>query len=113
MYCHNCESNPCTCQREHFAHPETVVRSTYQPVQDGITKEEFGINLYETIKIIGGILGIDQQRAAAIHKHQKAKQDDLLKRRQGLQVSLAQSMPTLTPQELSQVLEKYPWVVGV
>lgn len=28
-----------------------------------MTKEEFGINLFETIKTIGGILGIDQQRA--------------------------------------------------
>ena len=33
-----------------------------------MTKDEFGLNLFETIKTISGIKAIDQQRANAIHK---------------------------------------------
>lgn len=112
MYCHNCESNPCSCQREKLAHPATVTRSTYQPLHDGITKEEFGINLYETIKTIGGILGIDQQRASAIHKNQQKVGKDLSTRRHTLQRTLATQLPLLTDAEMNQILARYPWVVG-
>jgi 2-C-methyl-D-erythritol 4-phosphate cytidylyltransferase len=89
-----------------------MVRATYQPQPHGITKEEFGVNLYETIKTIGGILGIDRQRAAVIHGGQGYKLADLNTRRQALQRTLAQQLQTLTDAEMAQVLEKYPWVVA-
>jgi hypothetical protein len=78
----------------------------------GCTKEEFGLKLYETIKTIGGLLGVEQQRAAAIHYEHPEKMPDLMKRRKALQVTLAAQLQTLTNHELDQVLAKYPWVVG-
>lgn len=77
-----------------------------------LTREEFGLNLFATVCTIGGIMGIDAQRAAAIHRNDHKKSDDLMKRRQALQVTLAAQLPTLTNHEVEQVLAKYPWVVG-
>jgi hypothetical protein len=78
---------------------------------DGITKEEFGLNLYEVIKTIGGIMGLEQQRAAAIHYGKGHEIQNLLKRRTQLQKTLAVQLPTLNNDEMAQVLQKYPWVV--
>lgn len=77
-----------------------------------ITKEEFGVNLYETIHTIGGILGIDQQRANAIHKGEGFKVQELMTRRKALQVTMAKQLPALNDEEMAQLLHKYPWVVG-
>ena len=88
------------------------VRSTYEPRQPGITKEEFGANLYATIQTIGGLLGIEQQRAAAIHQGQGFKVKALLERRKDLQAALTTQLPLLTNDETAQILARYPWVTG-
>lgn len=75
------------------------------------TKEEFGVALYDTIKTIGGIIGIDQQRASAIHKGEEDTLQDLNARRHALKVALAAQLPTLTDAEMSGTLARYPWVV--
>ncbi len=84
----------------------------YQPLHAGqyITKEQFGVNLYDGIKLIGGIQGLDQQRAQAIHKGEGYKVQDLLTRRKELQKTLAGQLPQLTNDEMDQILERYPWV---
>lgn len=74
----------------------------------GITQEEFGLNA--VIQTIGGLLGLEQQRATAIHQGTGYKVQGLLARRKDLQAILAKQLPLLTEQELSQVLAKYPWV---
>lgn len=74
------------------------------------TKEEFGLNLYETIKTIGSLLAIDEHRAVAIHRGEP--QTDLLGQRRKLQGVLAQQLPVLTDNEMAQVLDKYPFVTG-
>ena len=78
----------------------------------GITKEEFGLNLYEAIKTIGGILAVDQHRANAIHRGEGYQVQALMVRRKALQVTLAQQLPTLNDSEMGQVLAKYPFVTG-
>jgi hypothetical protein len=78
----------------------------------GITKEEFGLNLYDTITTIGGIMGLDQQRAAAIHRNETRTSHALLARRRALQATLAQQLPTLNDHEMAKVLDKYPWITG-
>ena len=77
---------------------------------EGITKEEFGLNLYNTINTIGGLMAIDEHRAVAIHRGED--QASLLGRRKALQVTLASQLPTLTDGEMAQVLNKYPWITG-
>jgi hypothetical protein len=85
----------------------------YEPLQAGpcITKEEFGLTLYATITTIGGIMGLDRQRAAAIHQGHGYHVQELLTRRRALQVTLASQLPQLADLEMDQILERYPWVV--
>ena len=77
-----------------------------------MTKDEFGSNLFETIKTIGGILGIDQQRANAIHKHEGVKVQELMTRRKALQAELVNQLKALTNDEMDQLLARYPYVTG-
>jgi hypothetical protein len=112
MYCNTCDSHPCICKNSPRNGPISPVRETYQPIPYGITKDQFGAYLYGCIETIGGILGVDQQRANAIHRSEGFKMQSLLARRKALQVTLAQQLPTLSNDEMDQVLEKYPWVVG-
>lgn len=116
MFCNLCESNPCTCAPMKSRDPRAELPpvQSYVPINEGqyMTKEEFGLNLYETIKTIGGIMGIDRQRAASIHKHEGFKVQGLNTRRHGLQQTLAKQLPLLTDDEMKQVLARYPWVVG-
>lgn len=117
MICASCEtiitSYPCPCgYTDSVKRGSGYPRSTYTAQPTGITKEEFGLNLYETIKTIGGILGIDQQRANAIHKGEGFKVQELMPRRKALQVTLAKQLPVLNDAEMAQLLDRYPWVVG-
>lgn len=110
MTCLTCENDPCTCNASHERLPKPDVRSTYKPVPLGITKEEFGVNLYETIKIIGGMQGLQDQIAGAIHRGAGDKVQGLTDRRNALRKDLAGAMTTLTPSETMQILDTYPLV---
>jgi hypothetical protein len=88
-----------------------VFRSTYQVQPWGLTRDEFGRALYEAVFTIGGILGIEQQRAAAIHHGHGYKLQRLMARRAVLQQDLAQRLPMLNESEMARVLAIYPWVV--
>ena len=111
-----CDAYPCMC-----GYGEAIKGSqvdgrpaswrTYTSQPFGITKEEFGVLLYDTIQTIGGILGLDQQRAVALRCHESKKVETLLERRRVLQRTLAGQLPKLTEKELDQILAVYPWIV--
>lgn len=92
--------------------PSLTPLPDYSSSSRGCTKEDFGVNLYETIKTIGGILGLEQQRAASIHYEHPEKIEDLMKRRKVLQVTLAEQLPKLKDHEMDDVLAKYPWITA-
>jgi hypothetical protein len=121
--CFECQKEiqayPCACG---YSNEQTATGFTkslapvqsYEPMHEGcyIRKEEFGLNLYDTIKTIGGIIGLEQQRAAAIHYEHPEKIADLMTRRKALQVTLAGQLPKLMNHEVDQVLARYPWVTA-
>lgn len=74
------------------------------------TKEEFGLNLYEAIKTIGGILGLDQQRAACIHRERPEALPEMETRRATLVKDFEHHRAILTHDELTQIIARYPWV---
>lgn len=115
MNCPACEkilySNACSCGWQEMASP-VPYSMTREPKQLGITKEEFGMNLYDTIATIGGLLGLEQQRAAAIFQNRSARVAELLKRRKVLQATLAKRLPGLTNDAMDGILARYPWVTG-
>lgn len=121
MNCATCDKEidayPCVCgageaMQEHGKTLPPV--HSYVPLQGGpyLTKEEFGLNLYDTIKTISGLMGIDAQRAGAIHRHHGYQLQRLNARRQDLQKTLATQLPVLTEHEMAQVLARYPQVTG-
>ena len=117
MNCPECdrqiESYPCRCG---YAHSLTPVRpiptKLYQSLPFGCAKEEFGLTLYETIMTIGGILGLDEQRALAVNKHEGYKVQSLMRRRHALQEHLAVLLPLLSESEMAQILLRYRWVTA-
>jgi hypothetical protein len=76
-----------------------------------MTRDEFGLNLFNTIKIIGGILSIDSQHAVAMRHEETDKMAALLVRRDDLRKTLAKQLPSLNDTEMSELLVHYPWIV--
>lgn len=76
-----------------------------------ITKDEFGLNLFETVKTISGIHTIRQQMNVAVHKELPKQLAELKTRNQESREYLANQLPTLTNHEMDQVLARYPDVV--
>jgi len=108
VYCNSCEKNPCRCVRTPLV---TMPRQTYVPQPDGCTKEEFGINLYDTVVTIGGILGIQDQIAGVIHREEgPRKLPDLKAKRDTLRAALAQQVTALSPADMNELLQRFPIV---
>lgn len=113
MSCVTCGQDLCVCAPLATMIQLPVPYRKYVVAPTGMTKEEFGLSLYETIVTIGGLLGVEQQRAAAIHLGQGSKIAELIVRRERLQRVLAAQLPRLNDSEMKQVLTAYPWVVAV
>lgn len=65
MTCQTCEQAPCTCPPP--ASPTPVwPRSTYHALPLGITKEEFGVDLFEAIRLQASIR--QAERTAAVFR---------------------------------------------
>ena len=104
--CNVCEQEPCQCGNS----TAYQFRETYRPQPMGITKEEFGVQLYNTIKTIGGLLGLQEQLQAAMKKGQSLRIKELKGRQINLRLVLADHLKTLTDDEMRQILEHYPQV---
>lgn len=85
-------------------------RQTYVPQPNGCTKEEFGVNLYDTVVTIGGILGIQDQIAGVIHREEGKKLPDLKAKRDILRAALAQQVTALSPSDMGELLQRFPIV---
>jgi len=82
------------------------------PLQDSalLSKEEFGLDLYKAIETIGGILGLETQRTAAIHAGHGYKVQNLLQRRLQLIQEWEHHRAVLPYSEIQQIIAHYPWV---
>ena len=112
MNCAKCGQLFCVCPaREQSAKP-LPQPYTYHPLHEGeyLSKEEFGLNLYEAIQLIGGMLGLEQQRAAAIHAGHGYKIKGLLERHARLVKEWPTHLARLTYAERIQIIDRYPWV---
>ena len=78
---------------------------------DYITREEFGVNLFNVIKTISGIHTLRQQMNVAVHKEQPEKAKMLEQRWLTQRAVLAKQLPLLTNDEMAQILDRYPDVV--
>lgn len=78
-----------------------------------ITREEFGVNLFEVVKTISGIHTMRKQMNVAVYKEQPKQLKELTTRYNESREYLANQLPTLTDGEIAQVLERYPDVTGM
>lgn len=99
------------CLRDLTPEPTPSSSSTWG--SEFITKEEFGITLFEVIKTISGLHTLRRQLNRAVHEQDGPAMTDRTARYKEAQGYLANQLPTLTDHEMAQVLEKYPGVVGM
>ena len=85
------------------SHP--VWKATYHQKPQGITKEEFGLDLYECIKAIGGIKQLDRMLKV------KPAHQEYLKRRAILKADMTRYYQKLTDTDAAEVARRYPWVL--
>lgn len=77
-----------------------------------MTQEEFGLDLFAAVKTVGGILAIQQQYAGAVHRSNRAAMETLLKKRDGLKVTLHAQMDALSDANAAEIVRRYPWVLS-
>jgi len=86
------------------------VRSTYQPLPTGMTCEAFGVDLFAAIKLIGGMSGLQEQIALAIHKGEGWKVQRLRTRRTSLEHELRGVLDRLPLESCERIYDQYPWI---
>lgn len=75
-----------------------------------MTKDEFGIPFFETIKAIGGLLAIQDQHNAAVYSGDPNGKTDYQNRKAVLVKAFADNYEQLSQQDQYEVLQRYPHV---
>lgn len=76
-----------------------------------LTREEFGVHLFDAIRLISGIHTMQQQMNGAVHYGKPETLPALKARAQELKGQLATQLPLLTEDEMGPILARYPDVV--
>lgn len=75
-----------------------------------ITREEFGLALFDMIRMISGLDAIREHLSVAIHKEQRDTLPALQARYDALHAAIAAALPKLSPADCDAILERYPMV---
>lgn len=118
MLCLLCDQQPCACTKPVVGNPLAQIRSTEQPksAYDGknfVTKEEFGVALYDVVTIIGRILWCQDAYGRSVMEGDNSEMARYLTIRKGLRVVLAQQIVRLSDADAAAVAHRYPWVAHV
>lgn len=73
-----------------------------------MTREEFGIDLYDAIVCIGGLLAVQDQINAAVHR--QLPYDEQVQMRGQLHKKLVPLMQGLPQSDVAEILRRYPFV---
>lgn len=73
-----------------------------------MTQEEFGLELFETVKCIGRLLAIQDQINAAVHRGKEI--ETLVTQREQLRQVLTPLMLKLEPGDVTEITRRYPMV---
>jgi hypothetical protein len=114
MACKTCALIPCVCASSSRAPalPPIYRRPDAPPHDPFLTKEEFGLDLFETIKLIGGLLALEEQMAR-LAPSETRRRDALRTRQNALRTDLRQKMMSLSPSEVASIISRYPTVGGL
>ncbi|MCS6287726.1 MAG: hypothetical protein H8K10_01970 [Nitrospira sp.] len=116
MQCPTCDGPfdgiSCTCGYERPAKASGVAfRSTEHPQPKGITRAEFGEQLYVTLGLIGGIMQLRRYRGL-VAMGDLPKTDEYDQREAKLREQLATAMVALPAHDVTEILDRYPWVAA-
>lgn len=116
MQCPTCDGPfdgiSCTCGYERPGKSSNVVfRSTEHQQPKGITRAEFGEQLYVTLGLIGGIMQLRRYRGL-VAMGDLPKTDEYDKREVKLREQLATAMEALPAHDVTEILDRYPWVAS-
>jgi len=93
---------------------QDVPAKTAVPAGDGkeISREEFGMGLYETVKTIGAIMQLRKNHADRHSKERAGPRavEDWKRKEADLTALLPKQMQALSPEDALEVLERYPWI---
>lgn len=109
MQCAECFQDPCVCQTPHQA-----IRDTSRPFPtDAITKEEFGLDLFEAIACCGGILQLRQMRQKTPPTKIKPKQLKLWQKREHALMGRAKEITAnLSDDQAADLVRRYPFILA-
>lgn len=116
MQCPTCDASydgvNCYCGYERPASSGRIVfRSTEHPQPPGISSEEFGRALTNTISLIGGIQQLRRYRGL-VAMGDLPKTDDYELRESKLKEQLRTSLVHLPADEVTEIVTRYPWVAA-
>lgn len=94
-----------------FKRQGIAYRSTEHPAPKGISRSEFGEQLYLTLGLIGGIMQLRRYRGL-VAMGQMEKTDDFQKREAKLKEQLATVMVHIPANDVAAIVQKYPWVAA-
>lgn len=109
MDCTRCGFDPCECVRPTVP---TVRDTTRRPIENAITKEQFGLDLYDAIACCSGVQQLLRMIAAGVSKGQDVAH---LSERYGFEKKKAKAMmeqAELSGQDAARLAREYPWLLA-
>jgi hypothetical protein len=76
-----------------------------------MTQEEFGLDLFGAIKLIGRILTVQDHYAHYVTQGNQDKMQDALTKRDELRKQLRPQLDTLSDADAAEIVRRYPWVL--
>lgn len=107
MTCDCCEQDPCTCVK---TSTNPLIRDTSHKMQNGMDRAQFGEALYEAVRLIGCIKGVQDHMNAVVHKGLGYLMKDLKTKMETLKKELALALGKVTAAEMAEIHERFPIV---
>ena len=115
MQCPECfepvNGTSCSCGWNKPVTSTVIYRNTDHELPPGITKQEFGMNLYNAITLAGAVMQIKDYRAKAVMGTlpKRMTKEDLKAQDKKLIEQMHTAMQALTADELLAFTRRYPW----
>ena len=120
MNCPDCDKQlngpACTCG---WVKPGTLSKVVWRNTEgprptDGMTREQFGLNLYHAIELVGGIAELRVIRGhAAMGELPKAYGNECKAKEDTLIDELRSTLLHLKAEDMTEFITRYPWVAAL
>lgn len=116
MNCPDCDrevhGSVCSCGWARSSSKIVWRNTEYEMPTDCVTKEQFGITLYNAVALIGGIMQLRVFRGY-VAMGDLPQTDEYKQREAKLIDQLRTALVALKPDDVTQVVRRYPWVAAL